>query len=51
MGSPGTFFVHEGKRIKINDAALSTDGSLSMIKITPEGKGPQPFVAWLSNQA
>lgn len=37
-GWPETFFIHEGKRIKIKHANLSADGSLLITRIIPEGK-------------
>jgi methionyl-tRNA formyltransferase len=37
-GWPETFFIHEGKRIKIKNASLSADGTLIITRIVPEGK-------------
>jgi methionyl-tRNA formyltransferase len=37
-GWPETFFIHEGKRIKIKHAALAADGTLLITRIVPEGK-------------
>ncbi len=37
-GWPETFFMHEGKRIKIKHAALAADGTLVITRIVPEGK-------------
>lgn len=37
-GWPETFFKHEGKRIKIKNAALTADGTLMITRIIPEGK-------------
>ncbi len=45
-GWPGAFFMHEGKRIKINDAKMVGD-QLHLVSITPEGKSPMPFDQWL----
>lgn len=42
-GFPGTFFMHEGKRIKINEAQLTPEGQLRLISITPEGKASVLF--------
>ncbi len=42
MDAPGTFFIHEGKRIKIKDAKI-TDGALDIISVVPEGKGETDF--------
>jgi len=43
-GWPETFFIHEGKRIKINQAELSSNGQLRILRITPEGKKEQDFI-------
>ena len=40
---PETFFMYEGKRIKIKDAELSADGSLHITRIVPEGKSEMDF--------
>lgn len=45
-GWPGTFFIHNGTRIKINDATIK-DGRLQLTTITPEGKTSQQFDQWL----
>ncbi|MES2749302.1 MAG: methionyl-tRNA formyltransferase [Patescibacteria group bacterium] len=37
-GWPETFFMHEGKRIKIKHANLAADGTLVITRIIPEGK-------------
>lgn len=37
-GWPETFFMHEGKRIKIKHANLAADGTLVITRIVPEGK-------------
>jgi len=42
-GYPGTFFIHESKRIKIVDAELSKDGSLQILGVIPEGKNEMNF--------
>jgi methionyl-tRNA formyltransferase len=39
-GWPGTYFFHNGTRIKILDAHLSSEGTLTITRIIPEGKGP-----------
>ncbi len=41
-GWPGTFFFHNGKRFKINEAHLES-GKLVIDSITPEGKKPTSF--------
>lgn len=45
-GWPGTFFMHEGKRVKINEATITND-TLELISVTPEGKKPMSFDQWL----
>lgn len=47
-GWPGTFFLHEGKRIKINDAELAPSGALTLGTVTPEGKKPLLFTQFLA---
>lgn len=42
-GWPGTFFMYEGKRIKITDAELKDNGSLDILKVIPEGKSETKF--------
>ena len=37
-GWPETFFIHQGKRIKIKHASLTADGTLLITRIVPEGK-------------
>lgn len=37
-GWPETFFMHEGKRIKIKAASLTCEGVLNIERIVPEGK-------------
>lgn len=44
---PGTFFIHEGKRIKITQAHLALDSSLMIKKVVPEGKKEMDFTQWL----
>ena len=39
---PGTFFIHEGKRIKIKEAELAA-GQLRILRIIPEGKQEMDF--------
>jgi methionyl-tRNA formyltransferase len=39
---PGTFCTLKGKRTKLLDASLEPDGSVTITKIQPEGKKPQP---------
>jgi methionyl-tRNA formyltransferase len=42
-GWPETFFIHDGKRIKIKHATLAADGSLIITRIIPEGKNEQDW--------
>ncbi|MFM2339781.1 MAG: hypothetical protein RLZZ360_417 [Candidatus Parcubacteria bacterium] len=37
-GWPETFFIHNGKRIKIKSAFLTEAGALEILRIVPEGK-------------
>lgn len=48
-GWPGTFFTHEGKRIKVNDAKLAASGELCIIRVTPEGKHEMDFTSFLQS--
>ncbi len=48
MGSPNTFFINEGKRVKINDATLENN-QLKLTQVTPEGKGKQSFTDYLKS--
>ena len=40
-----TFFHKDGKelRVRINDAKLSSDGHLEILRVTPEGKSEMPY--------
>lgn len=42
-GWPETFFIHEGKRIKIKEAELTAEQSLIITRIVPEGKNETDF--------
>lgn len=42
-GWPGTYFMHDGKRIKIKDAERAVNGSLRILRIVPEGKSEIGF--------
>lgn len=42
-GWPETFFMYEGKRIKIKEAEISPDGSLVLKRIVPEGKNETDY--------
>lgn len=42
-GWPETFFIHNGKRIKIKSARLTEAGKLEILRIVPEGKNETDF--------
>ncbi len=42
-GWPETFFMHDGKRIKIKSAQLNEAGGLDILRIIPEGKNETDF--------
>lgn len=42
-GWPETFFIHEGKRIKITKAELTPEGELRLLRIIPSGKKEMDF--------
>ncbi len=48
-GWPGTFFMHESKRIKILDATLDEQAQLVITEVVPEGKKPQSFAQFIAN--
>lgn len=45
-GWPETFFIHEGKRIKIKSAQINTHGQLEILRITPEGKKEMDWASY-----
>lgn len=47
-GIGGTWFMHEGKRIKIKEAEFSM-GKLRLLMVVPEGKSAMSFDTWLEN--
>ena len=47
-GFPGTFFIYNGKRIKITDAEL-VDETLVITSVIPEGKTEQSFAQFLQS--
>ncbi|MCA9368125.1 hypothetical protein KC887_07785 [Candidatus Kaiserbacteria bacterium] len=47
-GMGGTFFMHNDTRIKINEASF-TNGELSLITVTPEGRNELSFREWLAS--
>lgn len=46
-GFPGTFFIHEGKRVKVVDAEI-TENTLHIKRIIPEGKQEMDFSVYFS---
>lgn len=46
-GWPETYFIHEGKRIKVKDAELDAAGVLQILTVVPEGKKEMPFAEYL----
>ena len=50
-GWPETFFIHNGKRIKIKSARLTEDGTLELLRVVPEGKSEQDFTQFLHSVA
>lgn len=49
-GWPETFFVHNGKRVKIKEAQLGASGALEILRVVPEGKKEISFEAYLASQ-
>jgi len=45
-GWPETFFMHEGKRIKIKQASINDAGILDISRIIPEGKKETDFATY-----
>ena len=48
-GWPETFFMHDGKRIKIKHANLDASGTLIITRIIPEGKNEMDWEQYFSN--
>jgi methionyl-tRNA formyltransferase len=48
-GWPETFFMHNGKRIKIKSARLTEAGELEILRIVPEGKNETDFGSYFRN--
>ncbi len=48
-GWPETFFIHDGKRIKIKNATLAADNTLIITRIVPEGKNEMDWEQYFSN--
>lgn len=49
-GWPETFFMHDGKRIKIKQASLTPTGNLEITRIIPEGKNEQDWNQYFNNK-
>ncbi|MBY0538031.1 hypothetical protein K2P47_01380 [Patescibacteria group bacterium] len=49
-GWPETFFIHEGKRIKIKQATLTPTGKLMITRIIPEGKNEMDWNQYFKNK-
>jgi len=49
-GWPGTFFMHNNKRIKIIDAYIDSTDTLVLTEVVPEGKRPLPYAQFLQSQ-
>jgi methionyl-tRNA formyltransferase len=48
-GWPETFFIHDGKRVKIKSAVLDNTGRLVLKRIIPEGKKEMDFSVYFSH--
>lgn len=48
-GFPGTFFVHNKKRIKVLNASIDSNNTLSIEEVLPEGKNKQSFKQYLQS--
>lgn len=48
MDSPGTYFIHKGKRVKVNNAIIEKN-TLKPTSVTPEGKQKQNFEDFLNS--
>lgn len=46
--TPGATIVQNGKRIKIIEARLNTEGNIDIIKLKPEGKNTMSYADYLS---
>lgn len=47
-GWPETFFMYEGKRIKIRSAKLDSAGNLKILRVVPEGKSETDFSTYFT---
>lgn len=48
-GIGDTYFIHNGLRVKVKAADLTTDGQLNLISVVPEGKKEMSFVSYLQS--
>lgn len=44
-----TYFIYDGKRVKIKKAELSKNGSLCLLRVIPEGKNEMEFKDYLTS--
>lgn len=49
-GIGDTFFIDNGKRIKVKAAGLTTDGQLELYRVIPEGKKEIDFTMYLASR-
>ncbi len=49
-GMLDTFFMDNGKRVKIKDATLSEGGSLVILSVVPEGRKEMSFTSYLTSR-
>ncbi len=48
-GWPGTFFVHEGRRVKVLDAEIDNNDALVIKTVTPAGAKTMPYSEYLKS--
>lgn len=48
-GIGDTFFIHNGKRVKVKTADLTASGSLALKRVIPEGKKEMDFSSYLQS--
>ncbi len=48
-GFPGTFFMHNKKRVKVLNASIDSNDTLSIDMVLPEGKNKQSFEQYLQS--
>lgn len=49
-GMMDTFFMDNGKRVKIKDATLSENGALILLSVVPEGRKEMTFASYLTSR-